>query len=102
MKDGPRRSAKMQDTLTTDANERSKTYYILRRKRTTRVYYDGCEREETESPKTHSHDGCERHDTIDWKQKVLPRKEDMLTTNTNDAMDTKRDTGIDKWSRNRN
>jgi len=44
MKDGPRRSAKMQDTLTTDANERSKTYYILRRKRTTRVYYDGCER----------------------------------------------------------
>ena len=29
-----------------------------------------------------------RQDTIDWKQKVLPRKEDMLTTNTNDAMDT--------------
>ena len=40
-----------------------------------------------------------RQDTIDWKQKVPPRKDKMLTTNMNDAMDTKRDTCINNWSR---
>ncbi len=79
------RSTKIQDTFTTDINERSNTNFMTKANDTS--VYDGCETIRwIRNRKSRDTFTMDANDTMDWKQKVLPRKEDTLTTNTNDAI----------------